>query len=104
MFYYDTPKTTEGIKIEISYKKGNTSYIRQVFIPYSELVTEQNQEFWQDYLYKKIPGLVDEGALDSPEHQVYLDRLEQQRKWHGEILSSDGKGINDEAVNFYMVK
>lgn len=84
MFYYDTTKTPEGIKIEISYKKGNISYVRQVFIPYSELVTEQNQEFWQDYLYEKIPGLVDEGALDSPEHQVYLDRLEQQRKWQEE--------------------
>ena len=84
MFYYDTPKTPDGIKIEISYKKGGTSYIRQVFIPYSELVTEQNQEFWQDYLYDKIPHLVDESALHSPEYQAYLDRLEQKRKWQEE--------------------
>lgn len=81
MFYYDTPQTPDGLKIEISYKKGGTSYIRQVFIPYSELVTEQNQEFWQDYLYDKIPHLVDESALHSPEYQAYLDRLEQKRKW-----------------------
>ena len=71
------PDTFEGLKIEISYKQGRTSYIRQVFIPYSELVTKQNHEFWQDYLYNKIPGLVDEGALHSPEHQAYLERLEQ---------------------------
>lgn len=84
MFYYDTPQTPDGLKIEISYKKGGTSYIRQVFIPYSELVTEQNQEFWQDYLYDKIPHLVDESALHSPEYQAYLDRLEQKRKWQEE--------------------
>ena len=81
MYYNDTP---DGLKIEISYKKERTNYIRQVFIPYSELVTEQNQEFWQDYLYKKIPGLVEEGALNSPEYKVYLDRLERQRKWQEE--------------------
>ena len=84
MFYYYTPQTPDGLKIEISYKKGGTSYIRQVFIPYSELVTEQNQEFWQDYLYDKIPHLVDESALHSPEYQAYLDRLEQKRKWQEE--------------------
>ena len=84
MFYYDTPKTPDGIKIEISYKKGGTTYIRQVYIPYSELVNEQNQEFWQDYLHEKIPHLVDESALHSPEHQAYLDRLEQKRKWQEE--------------------
>lgn len=84
MYYYDTSPTPKGLKIEISYKKGNTSYVRQVFIPYSELVKEQNLEFWQDYLYKKIPQLVDEGALDSPEYQAYLERLEQQRKWEEE--------------------
>ena len=78
------PDTFEGLKIEISYKQGRTSYIRQVFIPYSELVTKQNHEFWQSYLYNKIPGLVDEGALHSPEHQAYLERLEQQRKWQEE--------------------
>lgn len=84
MYFYSTPKTPEGIKIEISYKKGNTSYVREVYISYSELVTAQNQEFWQNYLYEKIPGLVVEEALASPEHQAYLNRLEQQRKWQEE--------------------
>lgn len=82
MMYSDN--NLKELRIEISYKAGGKIYGSEVFIPYNELLTEENHKLWQDYLCKKIPELINESALNTPEYQACVEREEQRRKWEEE--------------------